>query len=649
MNTYGHLFRLIDKIIPKLRFDSMTLVNSYGQRRRIHLYHQPRNTKARGTVHHYSLATCYYEDGKNKKKVLQSVGELTDVEVGQYRLVLKALNGQIDIKSLSDLESLIVKDEKNYFDVLVMDALWQRLGLDKIFNRTSSDKKKITTEQVAKILTLNRLLKPAAKVKTVAWLQSTLLGKIMGIEEDAYDKNKVFRELIAIHKNKSDLEQAFWKFSEQHCGKCEAYYFDGSTSWFEGTKCLLAEADLEKTRGFFPKVIGLMLITDNRGFPVAWEIVNGHSKDTSCLKDFVKRIAKDFGIQKITYCFDRGVASVANFDFVEEHESKFISAIRDNQIKDVLYLEKFKLTRIKITEHLCETEPSASAAQSSEETAKPLRRKVLDFDGFLSFDNNIFFKDLGVVSAKRYVASFNYELFIKESQNRQRRLEQVLLDINEKNIEIALAKKDRDYNVTERDLLEIFAKQGVRDFFDYTLLPFTTAKKAQSFKIECQIKRHKIIEASLTDGLLIYITDHVELKNSKEPVEGFKLSAYDIVAHYKGKHVVENAFREMKSFLELRPFFVWTEEHVKAHYDIAIIACFINNYIAVQLRDLGLSIRDFYARLDKAARAAQIAAPSGLEIFKLKPIDTQMKRYLDQLDIAHTYSPTVHKHHGIFQ
>jgi hypothetical protein len=70
---------------------SESSINKYGHRRKIHLYHQPRTTKSRGRVDYYSLATCYFEAGKNKKKVLQTIGELTPIEVEQYKFLLQVL------------------------------------------------------------------------------------------------------------------------------------------------------------------------------------------------------------------------------------------------------------------------------------------------------------------------------------------------------------------------------------------------------------------------------------------------------------------------------------------------------------------------------------------------------------------------------
>ena len=619
---------------------SATSVNGFGHRRKVHLFHQPRKTKKRGLVHYYSLATCYYEDGKNQKKILLGIGELTDAQAEQYRLLLRALNGQMPPDQLIDIESMIFSDERQYLDVLAMNALWCQLGIDKIFNSERENRQRLSTEHVARILTINRLLHPSSKVRSIEWFSGTLLSTIMGIEADAYDRNKIFRELATIHGTKDKLEKLFWSHSQRERRLYDAYYFDGSTTWFEGSKCPLAEADLEKTRGHFPKVIGLMLITDNDGFPVAWEVVNGHAKDTTELKAFVNRISKEFNIKEITYCFDRGVASDSNFALITSIKSKYISAIKDNQIKKVFDLKKFIATRVKITDKVCgNDEPTDQAAPP-----RP-KRRVVDIDGFCSLDDNIFYKDLGIVNGKRYVASFNYELFIKEHQERHARIDRALKEMAEKNAELKGAKGDRDYNATERDLLDIFGKHHVRDHFEYKLLPLTTEteKPAQSFKIELEIKRDKIKQDELTDGLLIYITDHVEKSNAVN----FVVSAADIVLHYKGKHVVENAFRELKSFIDLRPVYVWTEAHVKAHYDISIIACFINNYINVKIKRLDRSLRVFHAHLAKAGRVAQLVAPSGLKIFKLKKVTEETKRYFEELGIADILSPDLHQSHGV--
>ncbi|HLE10062.1 MAG TPA: hypothetical protein VI754_02335 [Bacteriovoracaceae bacterium] len=51
----------------------------------------------------------------------------------------------------------------------------------------------------------------------------------------------------------------------------------------------------------------------------------------------------------------------------------------------------------------------------------------------------------------------------------------------------------------------------------------------------------------------------------------FIVPASTIVGHYKNKFVIENAFRHLKSIVDLRPFFVRLDDHVRAHVDICMV------------------------------------------------------------------------------
>jgi len=58
------------------------------------------------------------------------------------------------------------------------------------------------------------------------------------------------------------------------------------------------------------------------------------------------------------------------------------------------------------------------------------------------------------------------------------------------------------------------------------------------------------------------------------------------LAHFKAycdKTKNKDVFKNVKSFLKLRPFFVNTNAHVKAVYTICILAYFINGYLGILL------------------------------------------------------------------
>jgi len=562
------------------------------------------------------------------------LGELNDKQVKNYRILIKAINevgrGGLGKSYLNELSELDYESDIRFFDCLVAYLLWNHIGLDRCFPKKTTGKIKISTEQVACILTINRLLSPVSKVKTLEWVKGTFIDKILDISFEDYNKNKVYRELENIHHCKKEIERLFVGFSQSRNRGMRVYYFDGTTTWFEGVKCALSKKTIEKTRGFYPQVLGLMLITDIEGYPLAWEVVDGNKKDTTELRGLVKRISNDFGIHNVTYCFDRGIASKENFSLLNDDirsGNKFISAINDNQIKDYLDLNSFQSIREKLNEEALKE--VSIAKNKPEKPGQPLRRRIFEVGGFKQLGKQTFYKDLGVCSdGYRYIASYNYSIFIKEKKDRDERILAVIQRVSEKNIDLALAKKNRDFNATERDLLEIFKKFKVGKFFDYRLIPAHSSNKSDTYRIELSFKNEVIDASQRTDGLLIYVTNHRE----KGKRGNYLLPTVAIIDHYKVKIVIENAFRELKSFLDVRPIYLWKVDHVKAHFDVNLIAAFINNYIYRHLKDYGISLRSFYKHLNTHSNVVKISAGSG-DVLKMKKISEEMKFCLDKLGI----------------
>ena len=617
------------------------MIDNNGLNKKIHLYHQPRNTKKEGSVDYYSLATCNIKNGKNMKSIIQRVGRLSRDEADNYRAFLQVINKKVEGVHLVDIQKVLYQDEKKYLNVLVINELWKKFKFDKLFDTTILNNQHLSTENVARILTINKLLDPSSKTRTIPWLQTTLLPKIMNINAEHYKKTKIFNELPKIHDHKKSIEKFFVDFSKTQSAKkdgVEIYYFDGSTSWFEGSHCTLAEYDLEKTRGFYSNVVGLMLITDKEGFPIAWELVNGHKKDTVEFQELSERVYEEYGVKEITYCFDRAVATVKNFSMIQDYKSKFISGIRDNQIKKIFDLEVFEKTRNAILNY-CNLLPQE-------------QRGILPINGFYSSNKKIFFKELGVINNFRYIVSFSKDIYDVETTDRDRRIQDALLAINEQNQALLFSKKEPNSDNVEKELLENLNHFKVASIFEYKIIPSVSKHKTQSYRIECEFKKDKLKELRQTDGLMVFITDHVEKNNTD-----FKVPSYNIIEHYKDKHVIENAFRELKSFLELRPFFVWKEEHVKAHYDIGIIAYFINQYIYKKLspsvqneeNSEAVSLREFYEILEKSGLVIKLVTPNGLEIYKQKSYDSKLKQLLNKLGLSALDSPKIHTSLNVYQ
>src|SRR4030042_238728 len=108
-------------------------------------------------------------------------------------------------------------------------------------------------------------------------------------------------------------------------------------------------------------------------------------------------------------------------------------------------------------------------------------------------------------------------------------------------------------------------------------------------------KRTDIIESDkLLDGVCVFITNHIERQET-----GFKVNPRKVIRAYRNKTKIEDVFKNVKSFLKIRPFFVNTENHVKAVYTICILASFLNKFLANKRKAIGekdyLNSKELYA------------------------------------------------------
>ena len=75
----------------------------------------------------------------------------------------------------------------------------------------------------------------------------------------------------------------------------------------------------------------------------------------------------------------------------------------------------------------------------------------------------------------------------------------------------------------------------------------------------------------------------------------------DVAKGYKGLWRVERAFREMKSVIELRPIYHWTERRIRGHIMVCYLALLLEVILERKLREIGYdgSIRELMLDLEE--------------------------------------------------
>ncbi|MBR0577512.1 transposase, partial [Proteiniclasticum sp. BAD-10] len=84
-----------------------------------------------------------------------------------------------------------------------------------------------------------------------------------------------------------------------------------------------------------------------------------------------------------------------------------------------------------------------------------------------------------------------------------------------------------------------------------------------------------------------------------------------VIEIYHGLWKIEESFRVMKSNLEARPIFVWTEESIQGHFVVCYLALVIQRYLEYLLRTKGIDLSTEV--IQDAVRSAQYTLISGDE------------------------------------
>ncbi|MDH4330944.1 MAG: hypothetical protein OEV93_05360, partial [Candidatus Moranbacteria bacterium] len=95
-----------------------------------------------------------------------------------------------------------------------------------------------------------------------------------------------------------------------------------------------------------------------------------------------------------------------------------------------------------------------------------------------------------------------------------------------------------------------------------------------------------IRNAKRTDGLWVIVTN-----NTGKEEMGKKLTEEDLISAYRDKNQIEQAFKDVKSFIKIQPFNVWEPKHVRAHYTICVLSYLLNISVTNRLREANIDIK----------------------------------------------------------
>src|SRR5450631_3556782 len=415
-------------------------------------------------------------------------------------------------------EGLEVTGSLPHGHVAAVHAQAKALGLPGLLGPEGRDR------DIALALIIARVCRPASKLATTGWWTGTTLADDLGVADASTDEVYAAMDWLAARQDTIETKLAGTHLAGA-ANPDRLALFDLSSSWVTGRHCPLAARGYSRDGKKGLPQIEYGLLTDPAGRPVAVRVFPGNTADPTAFTTIVQAVKDTFKLTDIVMVGDRGM----------------ITSARVAELRDLGGLGWVTALRA----------PAIAALAADD---GPLQMSLFDQVNLAEITHPDY-------PGERLIACRNPALATERARKRL-----ALLD------------------ATDTELAKIVAAVTAGRLADDGKIGIRVGKVVGRYKMA----KHYILD--ITNDTLAFtrnqdqITaeaalDGIYIIRTTVPVE--QMDAANVVATYKSLARVERDFRSIKSIdLDLRPIHHWTQDRVRAH----VFICMLASYLTWHLR-----------------------------------------------------------------
>ncbi len=473
-------------------------------------------------------------------------------------------------------------------------TLWDRLELDRFWRtRLPSSRQGTRWLDVLKTLVCYQLIDPGSEWRLHRhWYGHSAMRDLLGSPMAVIANDTLYRCLdkLAAHK------RAFFSFLRARWetlfdARFDVLLYDLTSTYFESDPTFSDKRRFGYSRDKRSDCVQVViaLIVTPQGFPLAYEVMPGNTSDKTTLADFLEKIEAQYGRSDRVWIMDRGIPT-----------EETLEAMRTGPAP-VHYLvgtPKGRLTKLE----------KAFVGKPWRQVRESVEVKLLSEDGEL------------------YVLAQSRARVLKERGMRRRRLKKLWRRLHEL----------RDQSLKRDELLLKLGAAKKEAGRAWHLVEIGLPKAREAVTAETftfSLRRQRLRQARRREGRYLLRSN----LTGEDPATLWR--------YYMQLCEIEQAFKELKHDLAIRPIFHQREDRIEAHIFVAFIAYCLH----VTLKNLarprapGLTPR---AILEKFAtmQMVDVHLPTTDGRYLILPRHTQPQRehqlLLDQLKLRLPEQPT---------
>src|SRR6202047_3305750 len=397
-------------------------------------------------------------------------------------------------------------------------TLWRELQLDQFWSKRLGVSRKGTRwDQVLFVLVAYRLLAPGSEWRLHReWFQRSAVADLLGEDAGLAEIHKLYRchDRLLVHKQ-AVFDHLVGRWRDLFNACFDVLLYDLTSTYFEAAPPF-PEGDKRRfgySRDPRPDCVQgvIALVVTPEGLPLAYEVMAGNTADSTTLRDFLDRIERQYGKARRVWVMDRGIPAEAALEEMRP---------ADPPVSYLVGTPKGRLSRLE----------QDLLGRPWHEARPGVQVKLLPEDGEL------------------YVFAESRDRVAKERAMRRRQLKWLW----------ARLKQLSAMRLTREELLMKLGAARAKAPTAWRLVEIEVTSRGATFSY--RLDRNKLRKARRREGR--YLARHN--LHEQHPA---KLWTY-----YLQLVVVEEAFKNLKGDLAIRPIFHQHEHRIEAHIFIAFLA-----------------------------------------------------------------------------
>jgi transposase len=349
-------------------------------------------TKRDGRVYEYAqlVQSVRRPDGMPVHRVVATLGALSSIEIENLRAALAASRDGKRVVTIAPYARAGVAPDVlanlRYLDIAVGLELWREWGLDELLSSLlPPGESDVLPADVVATFVLQRLVDPGSKLAATEWIHRTALPELLDLAPKQFNNTRGHRVLDALDSVGNELMARLPRRYEDKDGAFASLFLDVSDAAFIGHGPPLAEKAKTK-EGFVARKVGIVLLCNERGYPVRWQVVPGAAPDCKTMLAMLESVSGLRWLGEAPVVCDRAMGRTATILAMAQLKLRFLTALTRTEFAS------YSTNRLPC-DALADLNPS-SACDAKVET-EAVRRVVAA--GMEQVDDTLFVLDLGVV------------------------------------------------------------------------------------------------------------------------------------------------------------------------------------------------------------------------------------------------------------